>query len=78
MPLMFELQMDAEHISTVTQVLANVTGAAPEHCPTGQRLRCPREQKMAVLASLATLSACVHDLKMLEPSLEDVFFGFAD
>jgi len=78
MPLMFELQMDAEHISTVTQVLANVTGAAPEHCPSGLRLRCPREQKMAVLASLATLSACVHDLKMLEPSLEDVFFGFAD
>jgi Cu-processing system ATP-binding protein len=33
---------------------------------------------MAVLAALAPLGARVQDLKMLEPSLEDVFFGFAD
>lgn len=78
MPLMFELQVEAEHIPAVTQALATVTGATPEHWPGGLRLRCPREQKMAVLASLATLGACVQDLKMLEPSLEDVFFGFAD
>ena len=40
--------------------------------------RCPRAQKMAVLAALAPFGARVLDLKMLEPSLEDVFFGFAD
>ena len=46
--------------------------------PTGLRLRCPRTHKMAVLAALAPLGARVQDLKMLEPSLEDVFFGFSD
>ena len=32
---------------------------------------------MAVLSALATLGDRVHDIKLLEPSLEDVFFGFA-
>jgi len=32
---------------------------------------------MAVLAALAPLGTRVRDLKLLEPSLEDVFFGFA-
>ena len=78
MPLVFELQLGAEDAPAVAQALAAVTGASPETLPTGLRLRCPRAQKMAVLAALAPFGARVHDLKMLEPSLEDVFFGFAD
>jgi Cu-processing system ATP-binding protein len=38
----------------------------------------PREAKMAVLAALAGLGGAIHDFKIHEPSLEDVFFGFAD
>ena len=41
-------------------------------------VRCPRERKMAVLAALAPFGARVLDVKMQEPSLEDVFFGFSD
>jgi Cu-processing system ATP-binding protein len=38
----------------------------------------PREAKMAVLAALAGLGSAIQDLRIHEPSLEDVFFGFAD
>ena len=39
-------------------------------------VRCARERKMAVLVSLAALSG-VSDIEILEPSLEDVFMGYA-
>ena len=78
MPLVFELKLGAEDAPAVAQALAAVTGASPETLPTGLRLRCPRTQKMAVLAALAPFGTRVLDVKMLEPSLEDVFFGFAD
>ena len=78
MPLVFELQLGADDIPAVAQALTAVTGASPETIATGLRLRCPRAQKMAVLAALAPFGARVLDVKMLEPSLEDVFFGFAD
>ena len=38
----------------------------------------PREAKMAVLAAVAGLGSAIHDFRIHEPSLEDVFFGFAD
>jgi Cu-processing system ATP-binding protein len=41
-------------------------------------LSCPREAKMAVLDTVAALRGDVLDLHVREPSLEDVFFGFAD
>ena len=49
-------------------------------------VRCPRPAKMALLAALTHLNLAstapthnaVQDIKVIEPSLEDVFFGFAD
>ncbi|HZN47368.1 MAG TPA: ABC transporter ATP-binding protein [Ramlibacter sp.] len=38
----------------------------------------PREARMAVLAALAGLGSDLQDFRIHEPSLEDVFFGFAD
>ena len=40
--------------------------------------RCRREAKMPLLAGIAALGAAVRDLQVIEPSLEDVFFGMAD
>ena len=40
-------------------------------------LDCPRENKMAVLGALASLGAGITDLRVREPSLEDVFLGYA-
>lgn len=78
MPLVFDLQVQPAHVPLVTRTLADATGIAPETTATGLRLRCPREQKMAVLAVISPLGAQVQDLTLLEPSLEDVFFGFSD
>jgi len=78
MPLTVELELDAADAPAAAQALQGATRIAPEATPAGLRLQCPREQKMAVLAALAPLGARVRDLKLLEPSLEDVFFGFAD
>ena len=77
MPLTVELELDATDAPAAAQALQGATGIASEATPAGLRLQCPREQKMAVLAALAPLGARVRDLKLLEPSLEDVFFGFA-
>jgi Cu-processing system ATP-binding protein len=47
--------------------------------PTRPGCAClPARAKMAVLAALAPFGARVLDIKMHEPSLEDVFFGFSD
>ncbi len=78
MPLCFTIDLGAQDATEACRLLEQATGIAPEVLPTGLRLRCPRTHKMAVLAALAPLGARVLDLKMLEPSLEDVFFGFAD
>ena len=78
MPLLFELDVDADHVPAVAQALLQAIGAIPEPLPEGLRLACPREQKMAVLAAIAPFGARVRDIKMQEPSLEDVFFGFSD
>ena len=78
MPLCFIIDLTPQDATEACRLLAQATGITPEVLPTGLRLRCPRTHKMAVLAALAPLGARVQDLKMLEPSLEDVFFGFAD
>ncbi|MFN3985346.1 MAG: ABC transporter ATP-binding protein [Rhodocyclaceae bacterium] len=42
------------------------------------RLDCPRPLKLAALQALTALGDGIRDLSVHEPSLEDVFFGFAD
>jgi hypothetical protein len=38
-------------------------------------LRCARADKMALLQRLAPLTGALQDLQVLEPSLEDLYFG---
>ncbi len=78
MPLVFELQVAEADRTAIAQALVQATSAIPEPCAAGLRLACPRELKMPVLAALAPFGARVQDIKMHEPSLEDVFFGFSD
>ena len=79
MPLVFDVRLAVDtDIAAVAQVLVQATGIHPTPLPEGLRLACPREQKMAVLGALAPVGASVLDIKMQEPSLEDVFFGFSD
>jgi Cu-processing system ATP-binding protein len=78
MPLVFDLQLQTLALPEIAQALAQAVGIEAQPIAGGLRLRCPRTLKMAVLAALAPFGTRVLDVKMQEPSLEDVFFGFAD
>ena len=78
------LPLRLEVVATENSVAA-VRDALEALPVSGQRWRgalfdgtVPREAKMAVLAALAVLGGALRDFRIHEPSLEDVFFGFAD
>ncbi|AVP58348.1 ABC transporter ATP-binding protein [Pulveribacter suum] len=77
MPLTVELEIAEGDRAGAVAALAQATGVQSEPTDTGLRLQCAREHKMAVLAAVSALGARVHDMKLIEPSLEDVFFGFS-
>ena len=76
LPLRLEVRTTESGAAAVRQALASlpVTDASWEG--TQLRASCPRASKMAVLAALMGQGAQVMDVKVHEPSLEDVFFGF--
>ena len=61
----------------VSAALQAATGCSALPRAQGLELQCPREHKMAVLAALAPLGAQVRDVRLIEPSLEDMFFGLS-
>ena len=78
---MFGLRNEANNQQSLNaaalHVLHQVTGVKPAQTPSGLQLQCPREHKMAALAALTPLGARVQDLRLHEPSLEDMFFGIS-
>ncbi|EER59733.1 ABC transporter related protein [Acidovorax delafieldii 2AN] len=77
MPLTIALTLAEADRTPVAQALAQLPGITTTPTATGLDLCCPRDAKMGVLAALAPFGASVRDLHIHEPSLEDVFFGFA-
>ena len=75
LPLVVEVDVAAERQSQVIEAVRTLVHAEPVILPQGVRFECSREQKMAVLAVLAPLE--LQDIRLLEPSLEDMFFGFS-
>ncbi|MGZ3681182.1 MAG: ABC transporter ATP-binding protein, partial [Ktedonobacterales bacterium] len=59
-------------------VLADQQLIAIEVTGSTAHLQCERSQKMAVLGALNALSGQLLDIHITEPSLEDVFMGYAD
>lgn len=78
LPLRVEVCATEAGAAAVREALAGLPVIEPSWNGTQLEARCPREAKMALLAALASLGSAVRDLKVHEPSLEDVFFGFAD
>jgi Cu-processing system ATP-binding protein len=78
LPLRMELATSDAGVEAVRTALHRLP--VTDHRWHGPRFdgRFPREAKMAVLAALAALGSAIHDFRIHEPSLEDVFFGFAD
>lgn len=80
-PLHIELSLAGEaDVLFAEQLLAGQGLACQALSGAGQRLSlsCPREHKMAALALATQLGSRLLDLKILEPSLEDLFFGLGD
>lgn len=77
LPLRLEVQVASDAVERVNQALAPL--AVSDLAWRGDRLeaRLPREAKMTVLGALTALGSAVTDLRVHEPSLEDVFFGCA-
>jgi len=78
LPLNIDLRVAEVDIAAVRAALASLPLLAVADCEGGLALQCRRELKMAVLEALTMLAGRVSDLRVREPSLEDVFFGFAD
>lgn len=77
LPLICEVDLEADRHADLLQAVQGLTQGDPETTPTGLRLQCPREHKLALLATLAPLHGAIRDLRLLEPSLEDMFFGIS-
>ncbi|WP_324781079.1 ABC transporter ATP-binding protein [Thiobacillus sedimenti] len=78
LPLSFTVRVAPEDFEAVRAVLAHLEVEAVEAHDDHVRVQCGRQSKMAVIEALARLDGQVRDLTVREPSLEDVFFGFAD
>lgn len=78
LPLTLRLTVRAGAEGTVRGVLAALPVERVDAAGDALRVRCPRDAKMAVLAALAHRRDEILDLEVLEPSLEDVFFGVAE
>ena len=77
LPIIVEVDLAPQDCHDALHVLHQVTGVKPAQTPSGLQLQCPREHKMAALAALTPLGARVQDLRLHEPSLEDMFFGIS-
>ena len=76
LPLRFELQLAAGAEAELRRAVAALDGA--EVSVVGERavVHCQREAKMSVLQALAALDGRVTDLRIHEPSLEEIFLGY--
>ena len=77
LPVVVEVDLAPEDCHDALHALLAATGIKPAQTPSGLQLQCPRAHKMAVLATLTALGARVQDLRLHEPSLEDMFFGIS-
>ena len=77
LPLRLELELAAGGEARLDGALHGLAVRTTQQPGGAVCLDCPREHKMAVLGALAALGSCITDLRVREPSLEDVFLGYA-
>lgn len=78
LPLTFIVRLhDRESVETLRTALTDLPIEALSGDADRIEVRCGREAKMAVLEALSALDGHVADIHVREPSLEDVFLGYA-
>lgn len=78
LPLDFQVTLNPGAAESLRRALARQPGTSLQIDGDTAHVRCPREQKMAVLEVLTHLDQAIVDLNIREPSLEDVFLGYSD
>ena len=78
LPLTLQISYRPGDEDTLRRTLALVGIVDVEATGGVARVACPRQKKMAVLGALTAAGSTVHDINVHEPSLEDVFLGYAE
>ncbi|MDD1649032.1 MAG: ABC transporter ATP-binding protein [Methylococcaceae bacterium] len=77
LPVMFQITAGADGAPRWQEALGNIDGCTIELEGLSVLLHCPRDQKMRVLNALLGIIPEATDVQIHEPSLEDVFLGYA-
>lgn len=78
LPLDFQLTLRPGAEQALRDALINYPESSVQYAEDIAHVRCPRQQKMAILHQLTALDNVLLDLQIKEPSLEDVFLGYSD
>jgi Cu-processing system ATP-binding protein len=78
LPVQVQVFMQNGAGAGLQQALADVAGCSVHANATGVSIRCERGAKMGLIRRLGELGDTVSDIHIQEPSLEDVFLGYAD
>jgi Cu-processing system ATP-binding protein len=78
LPLHVQVALRAGAEAALRAALQGVAGLEIYMHGAGASITCAREEKMRLIAQLARLPDEVTDLHVQEPSLEDVFLGYAE
>ncbi|MCG2576224.1 ABC transporter ATP-binding protein [Dechloromonas sp. XY25] len=78
LPLTLRVSFRPGDENLLLAALAALNIAPSEMADGSARFACPRQQKMAVLAALTAAGPAVRDIDVHEPSLEDIFLGYAE
>lgn len=78
LPLAIILKLRAGGAGAMREALGSLEGCALRVEDGLAEVRCPHERKMAVLEIIAAHAGAVTDIDIREPSLEDVFLGYAE
>jgi len=78
LPLSLRVRFRPDGESIVRRCIADLAIAAADFAADSVAFACPRERKMAVLAAIAGLGPAIADIEVHEPSLEEVFLGYAE
>ncbi len=78
LPLQIRLKLQAGGETALQHAFTELPGVALHIEADGAAIHCGQRHKMAVLATLGRLAEHIDDIDIQEPSLEDVFLGYAE
>ncbi len=78
LPLRIHVQLRTGGAPALEAALAGIPGCTLHYQASQGFIHCDRGQKMALLARLSAMPETVTDIHVQEPSLEDVFLGYAE